>query len=147
MSGISTTQRLLVLVGANSRQDALVDLLKSQHDVIVAHSIEAALTELRAGEIDAVFSDAADFLPLERAIASQQSGLILDTIGEGICITDEDGQILWANRRMKQWSEPIRDRIRAVCHEAWGMFVNQMSPLTDQSASLTLPHSPNRSRK
>src|SRR5271170_3962420 len=123
MSGISTTQRLLVLVGANSRQDALVDLLKSQHDVIVAHSIEAALTELRAGEIDAVF------LPLERAIASQQSGLILDTIGEGICITDEDGQILWANRRMKQWSEPIRDRIRHVCHEAWNVFTHQSSPI------------------
>ena len=142
-------QRLLVLAGPSGRQDALVDLLKTQHEVVVAHSMEAALRELRAGEIDAVFSDAADFLPLERAIASQQSGLILDTIGEGICITDEEGQILWANRRMKQWSEPIRDRIREVCVEARGIFVNQQSPATgvESQSNVTLPHHPNRSRK
>ncbi|MGN6367127.1 MAG: response regulator [Phycisphaerae bacterium] len=144
-------QRLLVLAGPSGRQDSLVDLLKTQHEVIVAHSMEAALKELRAGEIDAVFSDAADFLPLERAIASQQSGLILDTIGEGICITDEQGQILWANRRMKHWSEPIRDRIRAVCSEARNIFINQQSPVPadtqSQNANVTLPHHPNRSRK
>ncbi|HUO07710.1 MAG TPA: response regulator [Phycisphaerae bacterium] len=144
-------QRLLVLAGPSGRQDSLVDLLRTQHEVVVAHSMEAALKELRAGEIDAVFSDAADFLPLERAIASQQSGLILDTIGEGICITDEQGQILWANRRMKQWAEPIRDRIRAVCCEAREIFVNQQSPATEDrgksQGNVTLPHHPNRSRK
>ena len=143
-------QRLLVLAGPSGRHDTLVDLLKTQHEVVVAHSMEAALKELRAGEIDAVFSDAADFLPLERAIASHQSGLILDTIGEGICITDEQGQILWANRRMKHWSEPIRDRIRAVCCEARNIFVNQQSPATEaesQNSNLSLPHHPNRSRK
>jgi CheY-like chemotaxis protein/GAF domain-containing protein len=129
MTPTSSTQRLLVLAGPHTRQSGLIDLLKTQHDVVLADSIDAALNELRSGEIDAVFSDSADFLPLERAMASQQSGLILDTIGEGICITDEEGQILWANRRMKQWAEPVRDRIRAVCHEAYGTFVNQKSPM------------------
>ena len=150
MSGTTTMQRLLVLAGPSGRQNALVDLLKTQHEVVLAHSMEAALKELRAGEIDAVFSDAADFLPLERAIASQQSGLILDTIGEGICITDEHGQILWANRRMKHWSEPVRDRIRAVCSEARSIFVNQQSPASEaetQNSNVSLPHHPNRSRK
>src|SRR5579884_3011027 len=111
MSDTSITHRILVLAGPNGRQDALVEFLKTQHDVIVADSMEAALRELRAGEVGVVFSQAADFLPLERAMASQQSGLILDTIGEGICIADEHGVILWANRRMKQGSDPIRDRI------------------------------------
>jgi CheY-like chemotaxis protein/putative methionine-R-sulfoxide reductase with GAF domain/PAS domain-containing protein len=129
MTRTSSTQRLLVLAGPHSLQSGLIDLLKTQHDVVLADSIDAALNELRGGGIDAVFSDSADFLPLERAMASQQSGLILDTIGEGICITDEEGQILWANRRMKQWAEPVRDRIRAVCREAYGTFVNQKSPL------------------
>lgn len=86
-------------------------------------------------------------------MASQQSGLILDTIGEGICITDEEGTILWANRRMKQWAEPVRDRIRAVCHEAWNTFVNQKSPMGhEESKGSPLPTSPqvpqgSRSRK
>jgi CheY-like chemotaxis protein/putative methionine-R-sulfoxide reductase with GAF domain len=122
-----STQRLLVLAGPHTRHGALIELLKTQHQVTVASTMESALQELRAGTFDAVFSDSADFLPLERALASQQSGLILDTIGEGICITDQAGQILWANRRIKQWSEPVRDRIRHVCHEAWQMFTHQSS--------------------
>ncbi len=153
MHSMSSTHRLLVLAGPNSRQSGLIELLKTQHEVILADSIDAALNELRGGEIDAVFSDSADFLPLERAMASQQSGLILDTIGEGICITDEEGTILWANRRMKQWAEPVRDRIRAVCHEAWNTFVNQKSPMGhEETKGSPLPTSPqvpqgSRSRK
>ncbi len=136
MVDASTTQRLLVLTGPDSRHRSIIDLLRTQHEVTVAPSMESALAELRAGSFDAVFSDSADFLPLERALASQQSGLILDTIGEGICITDQDGQILWANRRMKQWSEPVRDRIRAVCHEAWNVFTHQSTPQREQGAGV-----------
>ncbi len=128
-------QRLLVLTGPNTRAASIVELLKSQHDVVVAESIDAALEELRAGKIDAVYSDSADFLPLERAIATHQSGLILDTIGEGICITDLAGHLLWANRRIKQWAEPVRDRIRAVCAEAYGIFANQVGPMSPDSAT------------
>ncbi|HVS69808.1 MAG TPA: response regulator [Phycisphaerae bacterium] len=122
MTDAPSTQRLLVLTGPHSRHGSLIDLLRLHHQVVIADSMEAALRELRGGEIDAVFSDSADFLPLERAIAAQQSGLILDTIGEGICIADPEGQILWANRRMKQWPQPVRDRIRDVCASAWHLF-------------------------
>src|ERR1035437_2689401 len=149
MVDTTTAQRLLVLTGPDSRHGSLIDLLKSQHEVTIASSMDAALEFLRAGSFDAVFSDSADFLPLERALASQQYGLILDTSGEGICITDAEGQILWANRRMKQWSEPVRDRIRHVCHEAWNVFTHQSSPIgreqTPAIPSVAPPSS--RSRK
>jgi CheY-like chemotaxis protein/putative methionine-R-sulfoxide reductase with GAF domain len=146
MADAQTMQRLLVLTGPDSRHRSIIDLLRTEHDVTVAPSMESALAELRAGSFDAVFSDSADFLPLERALASQQSGLILDTIGEGICITDRDGQILWANRRMKQWSDPVRDRIRHVCHEAWKVFTQQSSP-RDQAAKVPSVAPSSRSRK
>ena len=61
-------------------------------------------------------------------MVSQQSGLILDTIGEGICITDGAGKILWSNRRIKQWPEEVRQRIQQVCHEAWERFTLQTTP-------------------
>ncbi len=137
------TQRLLVLTGPKFRHSPIIDLLKTQHDVIVADSIDAALTALRSGKIDAVFSDSADFLPLERALAQQQSGLILDTIGEGICIADGDGEILWANRRMKQWSQPVRDRIRSVCAQAFDIFKTQSGGLPNDAE---IAHLPNTSR-
>ena len=125
MADLTSVLRLLVLTGPTRRDNPLVELLRSHHDVVVAQSMEEALDELREGAVDAVISDAADFLPLERALASQQSGLILDTIGEGICITDGEGRILWSNRRIRQWSQAVRDRIQRVCHEAWQMFTTQ----------------------
>jgi CheY-like chemotaxis protein len=155
MTGTTSTQRLLVLTGSDNRHSALIDLLRLQHEVVIADSMEAALQELRAGSIDAVFSDSSDFLPLERALASQQSGLILDTIGEGICVTDDQGQILWSNRRIRQWSAAVRERVQQVCHEAWHIFTTQMTPPVAPSgvegsgpndAAKPLPHS-NRSRK
>src|SRR5689334_20453718 len=79
----SSTGKFLVLTGSEDRHQGLIDWLKSQHEVIVAHSLAAALAAMRDGSVEAVFSDAGDFLPLERALASQQSGVILDTIGEG----------------------------------------------------------------
>lgn len=147
MTDISTTHRLLVLTGPHSRTSPLVAHLGRQHQVTVVHSIEQALVELRQGSFDMVFSDAADFLPLERAIASQQSGLILDTIGEGICITDGSGTILWANRRLNSWPEGVRQRITAACHEAYGIFTNQVSPMVPMGeAAMGAPASP-RSKK
>ncbi len=127
MIGVTATQKFLVLTGSDTRLASLIDLLRSGHEVVVTHTMDAALQELRTGNIDAVFSDSADFLPLERALASQQSGLILDTIGEGICITDEQGQILWSNRRVRQWSPQVRKHIQHVCNEAWQLFTTQMT--------------------
>lgn len=135
MTSASVSQRLLVLAGGSTRHNPIIDLLRQQHEVLVAQSIDEALHLLRGGEFDAVFSDSADFLPLERAIASQQSGLILDTIGEGICITDETGQCLWSNKRMRGWSETIRTRICQVCSEAFRIFSTQVSPMASTDAA------------
>ncbi len=121
--------RLLLLAGASDRTGGLAETLRGQYDIQVAHNMEEALAALRGGAIDAVISESADFLPLERALASQQSGLILDTIGEGICISDGDGRILWSNRRVKQWPEAVRAKIQEKCHEAWKLFTTQMGPM------------------
>src|ERR1041384_3349896 len=104
----ASTLRLLLLTGTEDQAGPLVELLRSQHQVVEARSLEEALQELRGGNIDAVISSSSDFLPLERALASRQSGLILDTIGGGVCITDVEGRILWSNRRIRQWSEVVR---------------------------------------
>jgi CheY-like chemotaxis protein len=124
----TATHKLLVLAGSDFRHGPLIDLLKQHYQVVVTHSLESALEELRGGSIDLVFSDSADFLPLERALASQQSGVILDTIGEGICVTNDQGQILWSNRRIRQWAPAVRERICQVCREAWNLFTTQMTP-------------------
>ncbi len=63
-------------------------------------SIDQAIELLRREHFSAIFSDAADFLPLERALVSQQANVILNTIGEGVCIVDGQGRCSWMNKKM-----------------------------------------------
>ena len=97
---------------------------------------------LRHGEFDAIFSDAGDFLPLERALVSQQTQLVLNTIGEGICIVDGDARCNWMNKKMSAWPGHIHERIRRTCQEAFLLFKQQVSPPTPDAPFLL-----NRSKK
>src|SRR5947209_19320239 len=110
--------------------------------VVEAASIDQAIEALRHDHFDAIFSDSADFLPLERALVSQQANLILNTIGEGVCIVDGQGRCSWMNKKMGAWPVKVHDKIRRTCQEAFDLFSNQVSP---QNADT--PASFNRSKR
>src|SRR3712207_2259194 len=82
----ATRNRVLVLAGHSQGSAPAVDALRDRYDVVEIASIDEAIEALRHQHFDAVFSDSGDFLPLERALVSQQANLILNTIGEGVCI-------------------------------------------------------------
>src|SRR5205809_3716740 len=104
-------------------------------------SIDEAMEALRHESFDAIFSDAADFLPLERALISQQASLILNTLGEGVCIVDGEGRCNWMNRKMQAWPARVHEKIRRTCQEAFELFTKQ----TSAPAPDTLPI--NRSKR
>jgi CheY-like chemotaxis protein len=110
--------------------------------VTEAPSIDRAIEVLRHEQFDAIFSDAGDFLPLERALVSQQTQLVLNTIGEGICIVDGDARCNWMNKKMQQWPGHVHERIRRTCQEAFLLFKQQVSPPTPDAPFLL-----NRSKK
>src|SRR4051812_33175583 len=91
-------------------------------------SIDEAMEALRRESFDAIFSDAADFLPLERALISQQASLILNTLGEGVCIVDGEGRCSWMNKKMGAWPARVHEKIRRTCQEAFDLFSHQVSP-------------------
>src|SRR5207247_3461012 len=91
-------------------------------------NIDQAIEALRSEHYSAVFSDAADFLPLERALVSQQANLILNTIGEGVCIIDGEGRCNWMNKKMQAWPARVHEKIRRTCQEAFQLFATQVSP-------------------
>jgi CheY-like chemotaxis protein len=93
-----------------------------------AGSIDEAIELLRNEHFDAIFSDTADFLPLERALVSQQASLILNTIGEGVCIVDGEGRSAWQNKKMQAWPPRVHEKIRRTCQEAFQLFSTQVSP-------------------
>lgn len=95
--------------------------------VVETASIDEAIDHLRHERFDAIFSDAADFLPLERALVSQQASLILNTLGEGVGIVDGEGRCNWMNRKMQAWPPRVHEKIRRTCQEAFGLFSKQYS--------------------
>jgi CheY-like chemotaxis protein/PAS domain-containing protein len=125
----TTRNKVLILSGQKSRgHGPAVDALRSQCDVVEITSIDQAIEALRHDNFNAIFSDSADFLPLERALVSQQANLILNTIGEGVCIVDGEGRCNWMNKKMQAWPPRVHEKIRKTCQEAYDLFSRQVSP-------------------
>jgi CheY-like chemotaxis protein/putative methionine-R-sulfoxide reductase with GAF domain len=120
--------KVLVLAGHETVNTALVDSLRQCCEVVEAGTIDQAIDALRHDHFSAVFSDSADFLPLERALVSQQANLILNTIGEGVCIIDGEGRSNWMNKKMQAWPPRVHEKIRRTCQEAFELFSKQVSP-------------------
>ena len=101
--------------------------------MVETSTIEEAINALRTDEFCAVFSDAGDFLPLDRALVSQQANLILNTIGEGVCIVDGEGRCNWMNKKMQAWPARVHEKIRRTCQEAFQLFATQVSPQNSET--------------
>src|SRR5678815_4247168 len=126
---------MLVLGGPSKANAQTIGALRDQCDVIEVDTIDQAIEALRHDHFDAVFSDSADFLPLERALVSQQANLILNTIGEGVCIVDGEGRCNWMNKKMQAWPARVHEKIRRTCQEAFDLFSKQVSPVTSESST------------
>jgi len=123
--GKETKLRLLVLRGRSSKSEAFIESLARNHEIIQAESFGQALGLLRAGDFDAVVSETADFLPLERSSGIQQASTILDTLSEGVCTVDRQGRLLWANKRMWLWPKEVAEKICQYSREAYEYFAEQ----------------------
>lgn len=130
----TVASKVLVLTGHEQSNRPLVECLRQHSSVEEVSSIEQAIELLRQQQFTAIFTDAGDYLPLERALVSQQASVILNHIGEGICIVDADGRCNWMNKKMQAWPARVHEKIRRTCQEAFEIFSKQAGPhLTSES--------------
>jgi CheY-like chemotaxis protein/putative methionine-R-sulfoxide reductase with GAF domain len=134
--------KVLVLSGQRGAHAGLVEAIRQHNEVVETENIDEAINLLRLDHFCAVFSDSGDFLPLERALVSQQANLILNTIGEGVCIVDGEGRSNWMNKKMQLWPARVHEKIRRTCQDAYQLFATQVSP---QSPDNPVPF--NRSKR
>src|ERR1700722_18419922 len=120
--------KILVLAGPSTPNGSAIECLRTRCEVVAAESLDKAIELLRHERFAAIFSDAQDFLPLERALVSQQANLILNTIGEGVCIVDGEGRCNWMNKKMQAWPARVHEKIRRTCQDAFQLFSRQVSP-------------------
>ena len=135
-------KRILVLAKPEMSGSNFIEGTRRQCDVVIIETMEQAISQLRGGRFDAVISQAGDFLALERMAASLQSSLILNTIGEGVCLVDSSGRVAWTNNRMKTWSHEVSNRIFDTCRSAIDFF-NKAA----ESAASPQEQPPPKSRK
>ncbi len=66
-------------------------------------------------------------------VSEGQAIAILSAIGEGVCLTTHDGEVVWANDRFRGFEDQVRSRVAAVCRQAGQVFGDQM--LTQEPSS------------
>ncbi|MFP4053674.1 MAG: response regulator [Phycisphaerae bacterium] len=118
-------RRLLVLHGPAFEAQGILPLLREHYDVNLVADLDEALDEMREGRFAGVLAETADFLPLERGVVSQQAGVVLDSIGDGVCIVGEKGELVWANRRLRSYSRELLSELRKLCTEAYEKFATR----------------------
>ena len=123
--------RVLLLGGRQIDRNTVADALGPHFALDIYDDPEAAMTSLRREMYAAIFADVGDFLPLERALFDRQAALVLNTIGEGVCIVDDNGVCVWANNKMRSFPPEVYDRVKQTCLSAQALFEHQVSPAVD----------------
>src|SRR5690349_5643583 len=112
--------KILVLSGHSPANQDAVNALRGSADVVEIASIDEAIEAIRRDQFPAIFSDSAD--------------LVLNTIGEGVCIVDGEGRCNWMNKKMQAWPARVHEKIRRTCQDAFQLFSRQISPQTPGEA-------------
>lgn len=96
---------------------ALIEIL-GKHFTMLAVEPGDAMSTLRREAIEGVLAPAGDFLPMQREIVQLQSNALLNALGEGVCLADGEGAVLWSNSEFSAYSATTRAKVGAVCRQA-----------------------------
>lgn len=113
--------KLLVLGGPHVDAEALEASLGGLFE-LVESSPGDAIETMEGEGCQAVLAEAGDFMPLERGLVGRQSSMLLNAIGEGVCLTDVAGRVLWANAMYRGFHEAVDRRVSEVCVHGAGHF-------------------------
>ncbi len=127
--------RVLFLSGSSVRRQQVLDSLSATFKVDTYDDSEKAMAALRSEMYDAIFADVGDFLPMERALFDRQASLVLNTIGEGVCVVDDTGICVWANNKMRSFPPEVYDRVKQTCMSALSLFSHQIKATKSDTAS------------
>lgn len=111
----STHPRVLLLAQSGAGDDAILSQIAGDAQVRVVDSLEDAFALLRKEDFDLVVSRQSDFMELDRVIVDRQASTILDTLGQGVCMVELDGGLIWANPRMRGFPDEVTTQVCKGC--------------------------------
>lgn len=107
--------RILLLAKPGSRANEAALKLAGDATLVHVTSFDEAIAAMRDAAFDLIVSDQGDFLALERAAVNQQSAMILENIGQGVCIVNPSGRLVWANPKLRSYPEDMIAQFCGVC--------------------------------
>lgn len=128
----SDRPRLFVLDSADASDQAL-QCLRGQFDVAVL-----PLKEFRAADFDLALVPAS-------IRSSDLTGLtigaraVLDSLGEGACLCDTDGSLVWSTARFDLFERAIREKILSACAEAASRYSAMLAEMREYDRTRTIP--------
>lgn len=120
-----STVKILVIAGPATSRPTVLDALRESGTVRTVASVEEALSLLSSQPVDIVVSESATFAPATRLAGLLGSEQILERLGQGVCVVDRAGQLLWANPRMRTYAPHVIDAVRSTCSRICLEFANE----------------------
>ncbi len=114
-SAARSRHSILVFSAVAKAEDPLLAGMRQGGEVRLVTSAEEALSALSTGLYDVVVATPTELFPLARAEARQRAELILEKIGQAVCIVDRQGTLVWGNAKLRSYPEPVVDVLRANC--------------------------------
>ena len=121
----SNRRDILLFDSAIVGDDRLMAALAVHGQVRTVSSVDEALIALRASQFDIVICQPTELFPLARSEARQRGELILDKIGQGVCIVNRSGALVWANPKLNSYPREIVEMIRQHCAELCGQLADE----------------------
>ncbi|MBK7404645.1 MAG: response regulator [Phycisphaerales bacterium] len=107
--------KLLIIGGPGVPAEELSRYLGQRFDIVVGPPGSAA-SHLREEDIQAVVAESCEL----QEMAAHPATLLLNAIGEGVCLVGLDGSEVWSNERFRSLPETTRARVRVCIEEAAG---------------------------
>ncbi len=108
-------KKVLLFRSPRTARETWIDSLCAEADVTVKHTFDEVVDALRTQRFDLVVSDQGDFLALERAAVTQQASATLESLGQGVCMVDESGRLLYANAAMRAYPSDLLTQTCQSC--------------------------------
>src|SRR5687768_3411836 len=106
---------------------AAIETFKTYPGLQIDNAPEAFRTLLHGG-FDLVVTTPEGFRSLQPNAHTTQLSAVLDAIGQGVCIVEHDGSIVWSNSKLSQFPEQVRERIQKYCIENYSKYDSALTP-------------------
>lgn len=120
MSATTAKRRVLAITDSEPTAPEILSRLGDDIEIVSVTTAEDAVQFMEDGSYDLIVADASVFNQLAHLRDVERHAFkLLETMGQGACIYDASGTVLWANPKMKAFPDDLFGKIIDSCHKTF----------------------------